>query len=100
MDDRHALACGIAVGMSESELLARYPNVAIMDFDEQYISEFRGGNMGWNGVAFPDNWTEQFDYIAIANIDIGAVDVLPQYLGFFIKDRIIKAITIYFPTAG
>ena len=45
-------------------------------------------------------WENQFDYIMIADINLGNYDTLPLYVGLLIKDDEVSAITFYNPTAG
>ena len=116
VDDSHELANGIKVGMNESEILKQYPNMVVIDFEGNFIYDKVTGFMGWNGTAYPRSyvgmdsdwnyegqdysWTDQFDYIMIADIDLNDVDTLPIYLGLLIKDHVVAAITFYYPTAG
>jgi hypothetical protein len=45
-------------------------------------------------------WENQFDYIMLADIDLGTDDTLPSYVGLLMKDDTVSAITFYYPTAG
>ena len=45
-------------------------------------------------------WENQFDYIMIADINLGNNDTLPLYVGLLMKDDMVSAITFYNPTAG
>ncbi len=126
ISDEYSLANGITVGMTEDEILKSYPNMAVIDFDNNYVYKEIIGHQGWNGTAYPSSyigtdsdwdyngedyyWTNQFDYVMIANINdphrgnspvnlAVTHDKLPVYLALFIKDNVIKAITFYYPTA-
>ncbi len=109
----YSLENGIYVGMAEEEVLRIYPNMAVMDFEGNYLYEDVTGHQGWNGAAYPcikqketDGsvehvpWTSQFDYIMIGDIDLGTYDTLPMYVGLMMKDKKVAAITFYYPTAG
>ncbi len=98
--NQHKLKCGLEVGMSEEDVLEQYPNAAVINFDNTYIGAERTNNAGWNGVAFPDNWTEQFDYVIILEETSGEPEALPLYLALLVKDKVVTAITFYNPTAG
>ena len=116
IDDSYELANGIKVGMNESEILEQFPNMAVIDFEGNFIYDKVTGFMGWNGWLYPNSyvgmdsdwnyegknyyWTDQFDYIMIADIDLNDVDTLPIYVGLLIKDHVVAAITFYYPTAG
>ncbi len=113
MGEKHTLANGIHVGMSEEEVLALYPNMAVMDFEDNYIYDRICGHQGWNGIGYPNNeraddinqieywrWIDQFDYVMIGDIDLGTYDTLPLYIGLMMKDKKVAAITFYYPTAG
>ena len=54
----------------------------------------------WNYEGKDYAWTDQFDYIMIADIDLNDVDTLLFYLGLLIKDHVVAAITFYYPTAS
>ncbi|MBP3610123.1 MAG: hypothetical protein J6J42_07305 [Lachnospiraceae bacterium] len=115
IDENYSLANGISVGMTVEEILDLYPNVAIVNFDNEFIGEKVWRFAGWNGIAYPYSpidfdpnykynnqdydWTNQFDYIIAADIQRPA-DTLPIHLGLLIKDNKIAAITFYYPTAG
>ncbi|MBQ7944275.1 MAG: M56 family metallopeptidase [Lachnospiraceae bacterium] len=109
----YSLENGIYVGMAEEEVLRIYPNMAVMDFEGNYIYEDVTGHQGWNGAAYPcikqeeaDGsvahvpWSSQFDYVMIGDIDLGTYDTLPLYVGLMMKDKKVAAITFYYPTAG
>ena len=116
ISDKYSLANGISVGMTEDEILKSYPNMAIIDFKNEYVHKEITGHQGWNGTAYPRSyigidsdwdydgedyyWTNQFDYVMIADIDMSEQDTLPVYLALLIKDNVITAITFYYPTAG
>ena len=116
VDDSYELANGIKVGMNESEILKQYPNMAVIDFEGNFIYDKVTRFMGWNGGLYPNSyvgmdsdwnyggkdysWTDQFDYIMIADIDLNNVETLPIYLGLLIKNHVVAAITFYYPTAG
>lgn len=113
----YVLANGIKVGMSQAEILEMYPNMRIEDFEGNCISdsEYKDATW-WNGTAYPTSthgtdpdfeyngkdyvWLDQFDYVMIADIDLGTYDTLPICLGLLMKDEMVKAITFYYPTAG
>lgn len=110
--DTYALANGICVGMTEEDVLTKYPNMAVMNFDNEYLYEAVTSHQGWNGNAYPcitheedgvtirQRWLDQFDYVMIGDINLGNVDTLPIYLGLLMKDGKVAAITKYYPTAG
>ncbi len=113
----YVLANGIKVGMSEAEILEMYPNMRIEDFEGNCFSdsEYKDA-IWWNGIAYPTSklgtdpnfeyngkdyvWLDQFDYVMMADIDLGTYDTLPICLGLLMKDEKVKAITFYYPTAG
>lgn len=112
----YSLQNGISVGMTMEEVLEKYPDMAVMDFNGSYLDKEVTGHQGWNPTAYPrsyvgmdDNWnyagkdyewSDQFDYIMIADIDLEEEDTLPLYLALMIKDNAVAAITFYCPTAG
>lgn len=109
--DNYALANGLKVGMTEEEVLQRFPNMAVRDFEGNDIYQKVKGCAGWNMSHYPESeewleggqnyrWTDQFDYIMIGDIDLGTEDTLPIHVGLFVKDKVIKAITFDCPTAG
>ena len=116
IDDTHILNNGISVGMTRDEVLELYPNLAIMDFEGNFIYERVDGCLGWNSATYPRSpqntddsweyenidyyWTNQFDYVMIGNIETDTADDAPYYLGLLVKDNKISAITFYFPTYG
>lgn len=115
-NDGYSLQNGITVGMTIEEVFDKYPDMAVMDFDGSYIGKEITGHMGWNATAYPRSyvgmdenweyadkdyeWSDQFDCIMIADIDLGAEDRLPIYLALLVKDNAVAAITFYHPTAG
>ena len=115
LNDKYSLLNGITVGMAEDEILDMYPNMAVIDFENNYLYKEVVGHQGWNGSAYPrsyinmdDNWeyngkdyywSNQFDYLIIANINIGELDTLPIYLALLMKDNLVAGITFYYPTA-
>ena len=116
VDETHELTNGIKLGMSEKDILERLPNMAVVDFNENFVYDEVAGFMGWNRTAYPRSnvgmdseweyggkdycWTDQFDYIMVADIDQDHSDALPIYLGLLMKDNAVAAITFYNPTAG
>lgn len=120
VSEDYSLANGLKVGMSESEVLEQFPNMAVMNFDGpgdgDYVYSYVTGHQGWNGIAYPRSyvgmdsdwkyygedyyWTNQFDYIMIADIILEDYDRLPIYLGLLMKYGKVAAITFYYPTAG
>lgn len=118
--ENYSLANGLKVGMSESEVLEQFPNMAVMNFDGlgsgKYVYGYVTGHQGWNGTAYPRSyvgmdsnweyysddyyWTNQFNYIMIADIMLEDYDRLPIYLGLLIKYEKVAAITFFYPTAG
>lgn len=114
--NEYSLQNGIAVGMTTDEVLGKYPDMAVMDFDGSYLDKEVTGHLGWNPIAYPRSyigmdeewdyagkdyyWSEQFDYVMIADIDLDVEDTLPVYLALMIKDNAVAAITFYCPTAG
>lgn len=116
VDSSFELANGIKVGMDESEILEQFPNMAVVDFEDNSVYNEVKGHQGWNGTVYPRSyvgmdsdwnyeekdyrWTDRFDYIMIADIDLNDVETLPIYVGLLIKDHAVAAITFYYPTAG
>ena len=117
VDDTYELANGLKTGMKEEDVLAQYPDMAVIDFENNHIYQDVTAFMGWNGTAYPrsyagsdrdwdyagkeyDSWTDQFDYIMAADIALNNPDLIPQYLGLLVKDHTVVAITFYYPTAG
>lgn len=114
--NEYSLQNGIAVGMTTDEVLGKYPDMAVMDFDGSYLDKEVTGHLGWNPIAYPRSyigmdeewdyagkdykWSDQFDYVMIADIDLDTEDTLPVYLALMIKDNAVAAITFYCPTAG
>lgn len=114
-DDSYCLANGIKVGMTEDEILAAYPNMAVMDFNGNFLQD-KIDCLGWNFAAYPRSyldmdasfdyggtdyfWSDQFDHLLIAEVDQNSPDVLPLYLALLIKDQSVAAITFYHPTAN
>lgn len=112
----YSLQNGISVGMTMDEVLEKYPDMAVMNFDGSYLEKEVTGHQGWNPTAYPHSyvgmdedwdyagkdyeWSNQFDCIMIADIDLGAEDTLPLYLALMVKDHAVAAITFYCPTAG
>ena len=112
----YSLQNGISVGMTMDEVLEKYPDMAVMNFDGSYLDKEVTGHQGWNPAAYPRSyvgmdedwdyagkdyeWSDRFDCIMIADIDLGAEDTLPRYLALMIKDHAVAAITFYCPTAG
>ena len=91
-DNSHQLANGLKVGMTEEEALEICPVLISIDFEGT-------GWPAWNGIAYPDNWTDEFDNILTANIE-NHKDDLPVFLALMMKSGKIAAITQYEPTAG
>lgn len=91
-DDSHQLANGLKVGMTEEEALEVCPALTAIDFEGT-------GYPAWNGTAYPDNWTDEFDQILIANIE-NHKDDLPVHLALMMRSGKVAAITWYEPTAG
>ena len=127
--ENYSLANGLKVGMAEPAVREQFPNMAVMNFDGlgggKYIYDYVTGHQGWNGIAYPRSyigmdsdwnyedkihfwehsekdyyWTDQFDYIMIADIILEDEDTLPVYLGLLIKHERVAAITFFYPTAG
>lgn len=112
----YSLQNGISVGMTMDEVLEKYPDMAVMNFDGRYLEKEVTGHQGWSPTAYPCSyvgmdgdwdyegkdyqWSDQFDCIMIADIDLGVEDTLPLYLGLMVKDNAVAAITFYYPTAG
>lgn len=91
-DASHKLANGLKVGITKEEALKLCPNLVRIEFD-------REGVVRWNRTAYPQNWTDEFDYMLVAEIEDN-IDNLPQVLALMIKGESVQAITIYAPTAG
>ncbi|MGN1147360.1 MAG: hypothetical protein ACI4TB_02995 [Lachnospiraceae bacterium] len=100
ISDAYELANGISVGMTKEEILEKYPNMAVMDFEGNYLYEEVTGHQGWNSAAYPGGFETRFDYIMIADIDLGTYDTLPIYVGLLMKKDTVSAITFYYPTAN
>lgn len=116
IDETHELTNGIRVGMNEKDIMDQFPNMAVIDFEGNFVYDEVVGFMDWNGVAYPRSavgmdsdwiydkkdyhWTDQFDYIMVADITLNNPDGLPIYLGLLMKDNVVDAITFYNPTAG
>lgn len=114
-DDSYCLTNGIKVGMTEDDILAAYPNMAVMDFDGNFLRD-KIDCLGWNFSAYPRSyldmdasfnydgtdyfWSDQFDHLLIAEIDQNSPEALPLYLALLIKDQSVAAITFYHPTAN
>lgn len=112
----YSLQNGICVGMTMDEVLEKYPNMAVMNFDGSYLEKEVTGHQGWNPTAYPRSyvgmdedwdyagkdyeWADRFDCIMIADITLGAEHSLPRYMALMIKDHAVAAITFYCPTAG
>lgn len=91
-DGSHVLANGLRVGMTEDEALLICPSMVRIGFGGE-------GYPAWNGKCYPPAWTDEFDYMLVANIEDNE-DNLPEFLGLMIKNREVRAITKYKPTAG
>ena len=91
-DASHKLANGLKVGITKEEALKLCPNLVRIEFDGE-------GVVRWNRTAYPQNWTDEFDYMLAVNIEDN-IDNLPQVLALMIKGESVQAITIYAPTAG
>lgn len=91
-DGSHVLANGLRVGMTEDEVLLTCPSMVRIGFGGE-------GYPAWNGKCYPPAWTDEFDYMLVANIEDNE-DNLPEFLGLMIKNREVCAITKYKPTAG
>lgn len=116
LNDKYSLSNGITVGMTEDEILDMYPNMAVIDFENNYVYKEVVGHQGWNMSAYPRSyinmdddweyngkdyyWSSQFDYVIIADINIGEPDALPIYLGLLMKNNLVAGITFYYPTAN
>ncbi len=108
--DNYALANGLKVGMTEEEVLALYPNMAVLDFEGKPVyKEVIGANI-WNLGHYPQSetwledgidyqWTDQFDYVMMGLIE-QEDNTLPWYVGLMVKDNIVRAISFHSPTAG
>lgn len=117
VDASYELAGGLKVGMKEEEILAQYPDMAVIEFEDDYIYDETAAVMGWNGYAYPHSyagndsdwdyggknyyvWTDRFDYMIVADIDPGDTQALHQHLGLLMKDHTVAAITFYYPVVG
>ena len=90
--------------------------MAVIDFEGNFVYGEVTGFLGWNGAVYPRSyigmdsdwsyeekdyhWTDQFDYMMVADIALNDTDAPPVYLGLLIKDHVVAAITFYHPTAG
>lgn len=115
IDDSYELANGIKVGMIESDILDRFPDMAVIGFRDNFIYDETGRILGWSEAAYPHSyvgidsawdynerdyhWTDRFDYVMAAYIALNDSDAQPLYLGLLIKDNAVAAITFYDPTA-
>lgn len=110
-----SLANGISLGMTKSEVLERYPAMAILDMEGSTLNGVTG-HLGWNPVAYPSSpagmderleyidgkdycWEGQFDAVMIAEVE-QPMDALPVYVALMMKDDAVSAITFYCPTAS
>ena len=100
ISNQYSLANGIMVGMKQEELLAEYQDMAVMDFEGNYLQKEVTGNLGWNSAAYPPGFQTRFDCVMFADIDLGTYDTLPIYVGLLMKDDTVAAITFYYPTAN
>lgn len=117
VEDTYELANGLKTGMKEEDVLAQYPDMAVIDFENNPIYREVTSFMGWNGTAYPRSyagrdsdwdyegkeyysWTDQFDYIMAADIHLNQPDMIPRYVGLLVKNHTVAAITFYYPTAG
>lgn len=114
--DSYALQNGITVGMTMEEIREQYPAMAVMDFEGNYLDKEVTGHQGWNDTAYPRSsegmdesweyggkdyrWSDQFDCIMFADIDLGTKDTLPLAVALLVKDGAVAAITFYYPTAN
>lgn len=115
LGEQYSLANGFRVGDPVEEIFTRYPNMAKIYFQDDYITSLKGC-LGWSGTTYPHshvgwdenyeyvdgdyNWTNQFDYAIVGNVvrdnDIEA----PLYVALLVKDEFVEAITFYSPTDG
>ncbi len=116
ISENYSLQNGITTGTTMEEVLEKYPNMAVMDFEGNYLDKGVTGHMGWNGIAYPRSlsgmdenleydgkyyeWSDQFDCVMIADIELEVEDALPVCLALLVKDNMVAAITFYYPTAG
>lgn len=116
ISDKYSLANGISVGMTKEELLSAYPNMAVIDFENNSLQKEVTGHQGWNGTSYPRSyvgmdgdweyggenyfWTNQFEYVIIADINPGESGTLPEYVAFLMADDVVAAITFYYPTVS
>lgn len=115
VSDEYSLANGMSVGMTKSELLERYANMAIEDTEGNTLNGMTG-YMGWSNAWYPRSfigmeeewnygeeknyhWDSQFDYIMIADVE-QEPDTLPLSVALMMKDDVVAAITFYYPTAN
>ncbi len=99
--EEYKLSCGLGIKDSVDDILSKYPNLARTDFSDQemgYIEKY--SCYGFNKFSYPGEWTKQFDYALMADVDNGTNDDLPQYLALMIKNEEVVAITFFYPTAG
>ncbi len=89
------LGNGIMIGTSEEEICEKYPNVAIMNFDNTYISEPREDNKGWRVDEYPESWLSRFDYVITAGLDPVESRANTAYIALMMKDKAVAAITYY-----
>lgn len=92
-DSSHELENGIKTGMTEQEVLKICPMLASVDFSER-------GWPSWNGSAYPEHWSDEFDSVLVANIEDYRGDNPPVFLAVMMKDKVVRALTFYEPTAG
>ena len=98
----YPLSGGAKVGMTESGLLALYPNLAKtnLTYDDPVFAANYGPSMfNFRDDQFPKHFLAEYDYAYVAFLDKGR-DGLPVCLAFLIKNNQVGAITVYMPTAG
>ncbi len=116
ISDKYSLANGISVGMTKEEILSAYPDMAVTDFEDNPLEKEVNGYQGWNGISYPRSyvgmdsdweyegkdyfWTEQFEYVMVADIALGEPDMPPRYVALLMAGDTVSAITFYCPTAG
>ena len=108
--DSYSLHNGITVGMTMEEILGQYPNMAVMDFEGNYLGQ-EIVYMGWDTSVYPHSyiwqeggkdyqWSDQFDCIMLADIDLGTAAARPVCLALLVKDGAVAAITFSCPAGG
>lgn len=112
--DNYRLSNGIMVGTSIEELRLAYEKDGEWFDVTIFENGLEKGGIWWNGISFPRSsqgmdatfdyngsdyrWVDQFDYVMMA--DVSEDDLPPMFMGIFVRDGNVAAISFYSPTAG